>query len=57
MGLGEQMENILKRRSRDGKSKTSARFIKQLKNRTERRRARRNPECDPHYRKYSGWIY
>ena len=31
------------------------RFIKKHKLRIERRRAKRNPECIPTYRKYSGY--
>jgi hypothetical protein len=57
LGKGEQMQNLLKSRSRDGKSRTSLRFIKRMKNRRERRCARRDPECVPQYRKYCGWIY
>lgn len=31
------------------------RYIKRLKNRIERRRAKENPECLPTYRRYTGW--
>lgn len=31
-------------------------FLKRLKNRTERRRARRDPECQPLYGKYRGYL-
>lgn len=31
------------------------RFIKQQKNRQERRRAKRNPECQHGYGRYRGW--
>jgi hypothetical protein len=39
----------------DGYSgKNHHRFLKKLKLRIERRRAKRNPECQPAYRKYRG---
>lgn len=56
-GDGEQMQNTLKSRSKSGECKKSQRWLKQQKNRRERRRAKRNPECDPHYRKYSSWYW
>jgi len=31
------------------------RFIKRRKNRVERRAAKRNPECIPGYKRYSGY--
>ena len=31
------------------------RFIKKQKRRSERRRAKQNPECAPSYGKYKGW--
>lgn len=31
------------------------RFVKKQKNRLERRRAKRNPECIPGYNKHNGW--
>lgn len=50
---------------RDGKAKIEQcdgsnggswhRCIKKKKLRNERRRAKRNPECQPAYRKYSGY--
>ena len=33
----------------------SGRYLKKEKNRSERRRAKQDPECDPSYGKYSGW--
>ena len=34
----------------------AAKFVKRTKNRRERRRARRNPECQHGYGRYSGWY-
>lgn len=31
-------------------------FLKRLKARSERRRARRDPECLPAYVRYTGWL-
>ena len=31
------------------------RFLKRMKNRLERRRAKRNPVCVPGYKKHNGW--
>ena len=31
-------------------------YHRKLKVRTERRRAKRDPECNPQYNKYKGWI-
>lgn len=39
----------------DGDSGNYHRFIKRLKNRLERRKAKHNPECLPSYGKYRGW--
>jgi len=42
----------------DGKSKRAGgchQYLKRLKNRTERRRAKRDPECAPAYGKYHGY--
>jgi hypothetical protein len=32
------------------------RYCKKLKSRRERRRAKRDPECMPHYRRYWGYL-
>jgi len=39
----------------DGRSGPYHRYLKRAKARLERRRANRNPECLPGYRKHSGW--
>ena len=57
LGKGEQIENEMHRTGRHGECNHSARLQKQMKHRVERRRAKQNPECDPEYRRYSGWMY
>ena len=42
----------------DGKSRRAGswhKFLKRMKNRSERRREKRDAECHPGYGKYSGW--
>lgn len=39
----------------DGPSGKWHSYLKKLKRRTERRRAKRNPECIPAYKKYRGY--
>lgn len=53
-GLTEQIEHHM--HCWGGKNR-SQRWVKTQKHRTERRRAKANPECPPYYRKYSGWEY
>ena len=58
-GLGNQIERKLEHRfrSRWGIVYTSKKWLKKLKLRAERRRAKLNPEYPPAYRKYSGWDW
>ena len=58
MGVGktEQIEKWFRNRSgyiKNGDTKS----VKRMKNKLERRRAKRDPECQPQYGKYSGWMY
>lgn len=42
----------------DGRSKRSGgyhQWLKQKKARSERKKARKNPDCQPTYGKYTGW--
>jgi len=48
-------EQIFKTHFIAGHRRYSGKKLKQSKNRTERRRARRDPECVPQYRRYEGW--
>lgn len=60
LGLRDQIENKLTYMmigmSRIAKTKSHKRE-KQLKHRSERRRASRDPDCVPAYRKYAGWEW
>jgi len=40
-----------------GGTPVSHKWDKVKKHRIERRRAKRNPECIPRYRKYKGWEW
>jgi len=56
IGLTEQIERLFKNRSgyvKNGDTK----FIKKAKHKKERQRAKKDLECQPCYRKYSGWQY
>jgi len=50
-GLTEQIEHL------HGQRTKSRRYVKKAKLRSERRRANRDPETPPTYRRYSGWEY
>lgn len=39
----------------DGPSSRHHSWLKRMKNRLERRRAKRNPEAPPGYKKHRGW--
>ena len=65
-GLGEQLECNMWRFKAVcwnpdkpwQKQKTQWRgYFKKSKNRSERRRAKLDPECQPLYNKYSGWVW
>lgn len=49
MSLGEQADGT-------GWGIRSRKFLKRLKRRTERRKAKLNPECLPTYTKYRGYL-
>jgi hypothetical protein len=49
MGMGEQADG-------NGWNMRSRKFVKRIKRRIERRKAKRNPECLPTYTKYSGYL-
>ena len=55
----QQIEHEFDRTKPGGEHRTDAfrRANKKNKIRKERRRAKKNPECDPQYRKYDGWEY
>lgn len=40
-----------------GMVRTSKKWLKKIKLRSERRRAKSDPECAPYYRKYGGWDW
>ena len=40
---------------KDENSRKYRKFLKQIKHRSERRRAKRNPECFADYKKYRGY--
>ncbi len=48
-------DNKAKIEQADGSGGSWHRFLKKKKLRNERRRAKRNPECQPAYRKFSGY--
>ena len=43
--------------SKRGVVQHSHKYDKLTKNRVERHRAKRNPECMPQYRKFDGWEW
>jgi hypothetical protein len=49
MGLGEQADGSSRRKG------GYHQLLKKLKNRLERRKAKKNPEAQPTYKKYKGW--
>ncbi len=51
-GLTEQIEHLF-----PAPRSKSRRYVKKLKTRGERRRANRDPETPPTYRRYSGYEY
>lgn len=55
-GRTEQIEKWFSNRSGYVKN-GDTRWIKRTKNRRERRRAKKNPECHSHYTRYTGWLY
>ena len=59
LGNPEQIEHHWDRTKRGGEKRKCAyrKANKKDKIRVERRRAKKDPECDPHYRKYMGWEY
>lgn len=58
-GLGDQIERKLDHvfDSKRGTVRHSHKWDKTAKHRSERRRAKRNVECMPMYRKYKGWEW
>ena len=58
-GLGEQIEKEMDYMldSKRGVVQHSHKLDKRQKNRTERRRAKRDVECQPLYRKFKGWEW
>ena len=62
-GLGEQLEPFYKGEvwNEDKpwqiQGTTWRKYGKQMKARRERRRAKRNPECDPEYKRFKGYEY
>ena len=63
MNLGEQIEpNLFKRVFWNPKKPWKIqrtmwrRYPKIIKVRSERRRAKQDPECQPLYKKYDGWL-
>jgi len=62
-GLRDQIERHLQHIMRERSSKpyrinrSSKAWDKKVKHRTERRRAKLDPECITAYRRYSGWEY
>jgi len=57
----EQIEHRMRPKSRDGRTHSGGRsgylIYKGHLHRQERRRAKRDPECVPCYRRFHGWEY
>ena len=53
----EQIEQHLRPRNHQNDSRRSGRFEKLWLHRRERRRAKKEPDCQPGYRHFRGWEY